>query len=113
MDLRHSHRHIGVPKASQTLLYGSLAALWVSMIVGIFIMLRLINRMIVPIRSLSEAVKSFSSENMTVRTKVDSDDELGELGRSFNRMADTIQDYSVSLERRVEREDAGPQGKKR
>jgi serine phosphatase RsbU (regulator of sigma subunit)/HAMP domain-containing protein len=84
-----------------TLLYGFLAALVASTITGVLIMLRFVRGMLEPIRSLSETVKRFSAERMDVRASVDSADELGELGRSFNRMADTIQDYSRSLELKV------------
>ena len=84
-----------------TLLYGFLAALVVSTIAGVLIMLRFVRNMLAPIRSLSDTVRRFSAERLDVRASVDSADELGELGRSFNRMADTIQDYGRSLESKV------------
>ena len=47
-------------------------------------------------------MKEFSSENMSVRATVLSEDEIGQLGISFNDMASTIEDYSRSLEKKVE-----------
>ncbi|MDP4094002.1 MAG: cache domain-containing protein [Bacillota bacterium] len=88
-------------KPLNNLLYGFVIALLISMIAGISIMLRIINGMVNPIKSLNDTVKSFSADNMDVRSEVNSSDELGDLGRSFNQMADTIQEYSVSLEKKV------------
>jgi Serine phosphatase RsbU, regulator of sigma subunit len=85
-----------------SLLYGFLAALLVSALAGVLVMQKLMGGMLEPIRSLNEAVKSFSATSMDARVAVDSEDELGELGRSFNGMADTIQEYSRSLELKVE-----------
>jgi sigma-B regulation protein RsbU (phosphoserine phosphatase) len=72
-----------------------------SLVIGIGIMFKLINEMIRPIRSLNDTVSSFSAVRMDVRSKIDSADELGELGRNFNHMADTIREYSISLEQKV------------
>jgi class 3 adenylate cyclase/HAMP domain-containing protein len=48
--------------------------------------------------SLDRVVRTFSAQNLEVRTDVRSRDEVGSLGGSFNTMADTIQKYSVRLE---------------
>jgi len=48
--------------------------------------------------SLDEVVRRFGKENLEVRAKVHSRDEVGRLGISFNAMAETIQGYSVQLE---------------
>lgn len=85
-----------------SLLYGFLVALAISALAGVFVMQRLMTGMLEPIRALSEAVRSFSVSNMDARAAVDSEDELGELAASFNSMADTIRDYSRSLEQKVE-----------
>lgn len=83
------------------LLMGYVFAFLLSMLAGIAIMLKLISQMIKPIKSLSETVTGFSVTNMDLRTEINSDDEIGELGKSFNQMADTIQEYSTSLENKV------------
>jgi class 3 adenylate cyclase/HAMP domain-containing protein len=48
--------------------------------------------------SLDEVVRRFGKENLEVRAKVHSRDEVGRLGISFNAMAETIQGYSAQLE---------------
>lgn len=83
------------------LLYGYVFALLASLAAGLAIMFKLIGGMIKPIQSLSATVKSFTALNMEVRSDLRSDDELGDLGKNFNQMADTIQEYSISLESKV------------
>ncbi|MFL0195469.1 SpoIIE family protein phosphatase [Clostridium sp. WILCCON 0269] len=89
-------------KPLQKLLLGFGGAFLVSMFIAFFIMIKLMDTMIKPIRSLNNTVKDFSSDNMSVRTNVISEDEIGELSQSFNKMADIIQEYSRSLEKKVE-----------
>ena len=48
--------------------------------------------------SLDEVVRKFGKENLEVRARVRSRDEVGRLGISFNAMAETIQGYSAQLE---------------
>ncbi len=48
--------------------------------------------------SLDKVVRKFDKDNMEVRARVRSRDEVGRLGHSFNAMAETIQGYSVQLE---------------
>ncbi len=43
-----------------------------------------------PLRDMSEATKSFAMGDFSVRVPVYSDDEIGELAKSFNRMAETM-----------------------
>ena len=89
-------------KPLRALFYGFIAALLVSLLVALLIMQRLVKGMTRPINELHDAVQSFSSENMDARITIKSSDEIGELANSFNRMADTIQEYSQSLEQKVE-----------
>lgn len=88
-------------KPLNNLLYGLGVALLLSLLASMGIMLKLVDNMIRPIKTLSATVKQFSSENMTVRAEVYTKDEIGELGLNFNQMADTIQEYSSSLEEKV------------
>ncbi|AGX87905.1 cache domain-containing protein [Candidatus Symbiobacter mobilis] len=97
---------IAIPKSSyqkplNNLLYGYGLAMLVSLLLGLSIMYKLVGGMIRPIKSLNESVKSFSAANMSARVTVDTQDEIGELGKNFNQMADTIQEYSQSLEQKV------------
>jgi serine phosphatase RsbU (regulator of sigma subunit) len=88
-------------KPLRGLFYGFVVAFLVSLLVAVAIMLKLINEMIRPIESLNDTVNSFATLRLDVRSKIDSADELGELGRNFNHMADLIRDYSLSLEQKV------------
>jgi len=88
-------------KPLTNLLYGFALAVFVSLLASVGIMLKLINSMTQPIKYLSDIVKNFSNENMSPRARITKDDEIGELALSFNQMADTIQEYSQSLERKV------------
>ncbi len=77
-------------------------AFLISIVLGIAIMYRMINSMIKPVQSLTNAVSSFSENNLDVRATVFSDDEIGTLAYAFNNMADTICGYSRNLESKVE-----------
>jgi class 3 adenylate cyclase len=51
--------------------------------------------------ALSTAVQRFAAKDFTARTQVRTRDEIGQLGASFNAMADTIRDHSENLEEKV------------
>ena len=55
----------------------------------------------VPIRSLRKAVAATADGDLTSRVQPQTSDELGDLARDFNRMADQLQDYTTGLERKV------------
>jgi serine phosphatase RsbU (regulator of sigma subunit)/HAMP domain-containing protein len=88
-------------KPLRGLFYGFTFSVLISLLFAMVIMVQLINGMIRPIKSLNDTVNSFSTLRLDVRSKIDSTDELGELGRNFNHMADLIRDYSFSLEQKV------------
>ncbi len=88
-------------KPLSRLLYGFAAAMLISLLIGIGIMLRLVKGMTYPISLLHAAVKSFSATDMNARVNLQSDDEIGELAGSFNQMADTIQENRLFLEQKV------------
>jgi class 3 adenylate cyclase/HAMP domain-containing protein len=48
---------------------------------------------------LTRVTKEFAEKNFGVRAKILSADEVGQLGKSFNAMAQTIEDYSSYLEK--------------
>lgn len=82
------------------LIIGFCGAIFISIILSSFIMFKLIKSMIEPIKSLNETVREFSLDT-SIRANISSEDEIGELGRNFNEMADTIQEYGQSLEKKV------------
>ena len=66
-----------------------------------------------PIQELLEQTQSLSEGDLSARVENTSTDELGELGRSFNNMADNLaqaqielQDWGNTLEQKVERRTA-------
>jgi class 3 adenylate cyclase len=51
-----------------------------------------------PVLALSSTVKRFADKDFTARTIISSRDEVGQLGHSFNEMAETIQQHNEHLE---------------
>jgi signal transduction histidine kinase len=51
-------------------------------------------------RTITRSVEAFASGDLDQRVDARSNDEIGRLGRSFNQMADTIQQNMVELKRR-------------
>lgn len=51
--------------------------------------------------SLSSAAKKISGKDYSVRVQIDSHDEIGQLGKAFNVMADEIAAYTGNLEKLV------------
>lgn len=66
-----------------------------------------------PLISLNQSVQLFSQKDFDVRVVVSSEDELGQLGRNFNSMADTIQEYNRNLEEKVRKRTEEVQEKNR
>ena len=89
-------------KPLQKLLLGFGGVFLVIMFIVLFIMFKLVNTVVKPVKLLNNIVKDFSNKHMSVRINVVSEDEIGKLGRSFNHMADTIEKYSRCLEKKVE-----------
>jgi signal transduction histidine kinase len=81
---------------------GFVFSLCISLIIGIVIILFVMNNMLNPIQKLTRTVKDFANKKMDVRCPVLSSDEIGELSKSFNEMADTIQAYNNTLEQEME-----------
>jgi len=67
-----------------------------------FVMYKMVNSMLRPLKSLTGAVGNFSGDDMSVRADVTSNDEIGILAKTFNAMAETIDEHSRTLESKVE-----------
>ena len=50
-----------------------------------------------PLKRLEQDVRDISSGNLSLRTNVKTDDEIGSLATTFNSMASSLQDYIVEL----------------
>ncbi len=83
------------------LLLGYAYACGISIVISMFIIFALLSGLLRPLMHLTKIVKQFGVENMDGRCDIKSSDEIGELGKSFNSMADTIQNYSLTLENKV------------
>jgi len=60
------------------------------------------NRIIKPLQALSDITQKFAEGEWRLRAQVDSEDEVGFLANSFNRMADELQGLYLSLEKKVD-----------
>ena len=92
--LKKSLHSLIVSMMVQTLLLALLLCLCI--IVGLnFVLLK-------PIMIIRDAVACFALKDFSSRCSLQSNDELGELGKHFNNMAATIQDHRDNLERTIE-----------
>lgn len=83
------------------LLKGFAYACGIAILISMVTIFILLSGLLRPLLHLTKVVKQFGVENMDARCEITSDDEIGELGKSFNRMADTIQNHSITLEHKV------------
>ena len=77
---------------------------------SIFVMASLVawvvaGRILLPLRTLTDTAQSISDTDLSRRIEVDGDDELAELGRTFNEMLDRLDEAFASQRRFVD--DAG------
>jgi GAF domain-containing protein/HAMP domain-containing protein len=77
------------------LILGTLMATGLAIIIGV-------NRVIKPLRSLSDVTRSFADGDWSRRAKVSSNDEVGVLAGSFNQMADALGKAQHSLEQKAD-----------
>ena len=89
-------------KPLERLLVWFLFAFALSLAAGTVVMIYLINGLVKPIKHLRNAMKRFSERDFMARSKIYSNDEMGELSSSFNQLADTIQGYNENLEKKIE-----------
>ena len=72
-----------IERTNLTLLYGALIGAVIALLLGIFLS-RTITR---PIRELTQATHAVSEGNLSQKVEIRSKDELGELGKAFNKMS--------------------------
>ena len=107
MEKNRWYLGIAITRAQYTeplrlLLLGFSAAFILSTLAGIVVMLRLVDTMIHPIKTLTLAVEKFAESDFTARANIDGVDEIGILARSFNGMAATIAEHNRTLEAKVQ-----------
>lgn len=64
---------------------------FVTVIFSVFLSLRLVRKIVEPVKELESVTLKMANGDYKIRAKVNSDDELGTLGDSFNHMADELQ----------------------
>lgn len=77
--------------------FSGIAIALVTSLIALFI---LISYSLNPLNSLMDIVKRFGKGETTLRAEIDSEDEIGQLGKAFNSMAQRIQD-SIEHERQT------------
>lgn len=70
----------------RSLLFGALIA----SLTAVLVTLGLSGRIVRPVEQLTAAAQRMEKGDLTVRVSVDSQDEIGQLGRAFNAMADSL-----------------------
>ena len=94
--------YVGIPAAYtlgvvqsqfvRDVMLGTLITLFV-----LFFGYRFIIGVVAPIESLTDDTRAIAAGNMSRRSIVQSNDEIGDLARAFNQMADTIADRNTAL----------------
>ena len=97
VDITDKKMRAALDSAGNLALRISIAVVGLALIVSI-VMGTVLTRSIL---ALSTTVKRFAEKDFSARTKVFTKDEIGQLGQSFNAMADTIQIHSENLEEMV------------
>lgn len=64
---------------------------FVTVIFSVFLSLRLVRKIVEPVKELESVTLKMANGDYKIRAKVNSNDELGTLGDSFNHMADELQ----------------------
>jgi signal transduction histidine kinase/ActR/RegA family two-component response regulator len=88
----------------------TLAVALVLVAVGTAIAYGLASHLTDPIRKLGEGVAALARGELSRRAQVHSKDEIEDVAREFNRMADQLQEYTAGLERKVAEKTSDLQG---
>jgi signal transduction histidine kinase len=83
-------------QVNRALIWGGLGAVLVALLFGTVLAWRITT----PVRHLTRAAEDIAAGNLDSRAEVNSEDEIGQLARSFNRMADNLA-RSDELRRRM------------
>lgn len=67
-----------------------------ALIVGLLLSMSLTRRLLRPLSVLTQAVARLGEGDFRARARIDLNDEIGQLARQFNRMADRLADYQES-----------------
>ncbi len=76
--------------ASRALLLFSVTAVIAILLVAVATHMLMRRQIVEPVRALAGTVRSFAAGDQHARTRIGRDDDIGDLGRAFNAMADRI-----------------------
>jgi signal transduction histidine kinase len=97
LTISHSSTDMAVEQSRRSALL--IASLLVAVISVICVLA--VRRAVRPLRTLVQGTKELASGNLSARVKIVSPDEIGELARAFNKMAESLERSSDELEFRV------------
>lgn len=83
-------------------LFFMLATILVSLALGSYSLTRTINQALTPLRDLTHASEAIERGDLSQQVNITSQDEIGQLGHTFNRMSSQLQTLIASLEKRVQ-----------
>ena len=83
-------------RTSERLLYLMMAATVAALALGLVASMTLTARMVRPLSALSQAVRRFGEGDLEARARPRGVDEIAELGREFDTMADRLEEYRKS-----------------
>jgi signal transduction histidine kinase len=89
-----TYRHATERQVQEAVFQLSLIATAIAAVVGLV----LGRGLTAPLRALTDAARRVGSGNLNARAPQEGDDEIGELGAGFNRMASQLQDSFATLE---------------
>ncbi|CAM3042968.1 methyl-accepting chemotaxis protein [Paenibacillus sediminis] len=77
-------------EATSSILINTLIVMFISILIGSFVIYGVIKSILRPLRILSENAEVISSGDLTQRIAIESNDEISRLGRSFNQMVESL-----------------------
>jgi PAS domain S-box-containing protein len=83
-------------RSSDRLLYLMVAATAVALGLGLVASMTLTARMVRPLSALTQAVRRFGEGDLEARARPKGEDEIAQLGREFDTMADRLEEYRKS-----------------
>ncbi len=89
--------HVGSPEFQSIATVVAVSCLVVGLAVGIYVALSILQRIQPSLTELAMVAEALSAGNLSVRTTIERDDELGEFARAFNRMADQLEAETQKL----------------
>ncbi len=89
--------NLGSPEFQEVATGVAVICLVVGLAVGIYVALSILQSIQPSLRELAAVAEALSAGNLSVRTTIERNDELGEFARAFNRMADQLEAETQKL----------------